>query len=204
MVCKKVVAFLGREGSGKSYQSNELIKRGYKKLSFANPLRKLAFKVVGLDFEEGMKQYDTLKRTELVFGMTFRNILEQLGEGVRAIDSDFWIKALVNDIRGTLENICIDDMRYPNEFIKLHDYCKEHGIEFKAYLCNYNSERYSGVNPHSSAKLANYLVDELHMADLQEVDYNTIATFESNNKTDKLEEELALKVKELLNGRPRR
>ena len=46
---QEVIAFLGRQGSGKNYQSDRLIKTGYKKLSFADPLRKMACKVIGID-----------------------------------------------------------------------------------------------------------------------------------------------------------
>ena len=102
MTCRKVIAFLGFQGAGKDYQCNLLTKQGFRKLSFADPLRKLACKVIGLDFDEAMKKYDELKKTPLINGYTFRNILEQLGEGVREIDSSFWIKAVINDITPTV------------------------------------------------------------------------------------------------------
>ena len=46
---REVIAFIGRQGSGKSYQSNKLVsERGFKKLSFADPLREIAFNVIGM------------------------------------------------------------------------------------------------------------------------------------------------------------
>ena len=58
---QEVIAFLGRQGSGKNYQSDRLIKTGYKKLSFADPLRKMACKVIGIDYEKAMRKYDELQ-----------------------------------------------------------------------------------------------------------------------------------------------
>lgn len=194
MTCNKVIAFLGFQGSGKDYQCYKLVKCGYKKLAFADPLRKLACKVIGLDFDKAMEQYDELKKTELINGYTFRNILEQLGEGVREIDPSFWIKAVINDIRGSIKNVCISDMRYPNEFLEIHDYCKEHKIEFHAYLCDYHSDRYDANNPHSSAQLANYLVNTLHKKDMEEIDYLTIAEYSGMSIAEELRRKLGERV----------
>lgn len=200
MTCKKVIAFLGKAGSGKNYQCSKLIKCGYRKLSFADPLRKLACKVIGLDFDKAMEQYDELKKTKLINDYTFRNILEQLGEGVRDIEPNFWVKAVIDEIRGSIKDICIDDVRYPNEYIELHDYCQEHGLEFHAYLCDYHSDRYDANNPHSSAQLANYLVDVLHKQDMEEIDYGTIAEYSSADILKKLKDTLKEKMEIFRNG----
>ena len=106
---QEVIAFLGKAGSGKGFQADRFVKRGYKKLSFADPLRKMACHVIGLDYNEAMKKYDELKKTPLVNNLTFRNILENLGSGVREIDEDFWVKAVIKGIRETTKNIVIDD-----------------------------------------------------------------------------------------------
>ena len=87
-------------------------------------------------------------------------------------------------------------MRYPNEYLMIHDFCKEHGIEFHAYLCDYHSDRYVSDNPHSSAKLASYLVHTLHKQDMEEIDYYTIAKYSGINKEEKLVEELGKRVGE--------
>ena len=66
---QEVIAFLGRQGSGKNYQSDRLIKTGYKKLSFADPLRKMACKVIGIDYEKAMRKYDELKKAEKIWAI---------------------------------------------------------------------------------------------------------------------------------------
>lgn len=187
---RRLVAFLGCEGSGKSYNSSKLVNEcGFTKVSFADALREMAFKVIGMDFEEGMKQYAELKKTELVNGQNFRNILENLGSALRAHDEDFWANALINKINDIETNICIDDMRYPNEFIKVYNYCKENNIEFKAYFCNYKSDVYRNDNPHESAKLANYLFN-LNYKDLQEISIDDIVAYGSEGKRSKLKQAL--------------
>lgn len=194
---REVIVFLGRQGSGKNYQSDKFIKRGYKKLSFADPLRRMACHVLGMDFEEAMKEYDKLKVTPLYKNLTFRNILENLGSGVREVDKDFWVKAVIEQIRTTEKNIVIDDMRYPNEYLLVADFCREHNITFRAYLCDYHSDRYNANNKHESAALANYLVDTVHLKDLQEVPRSTIEIYASKDKTDKLSEDLKEQVEKL-------
>jgi len=174
---REIIAFVGRQGSGKSYQASQLVKeRGFKKLSFADPLREIAFNIIGMDFEEGMKKYDELKRTEIINGLNFRNILENLGASVRKFDEDFWARALVKNIQETASNIVIDDMRYPNEFIAIRNYCNSTNSEFNAYYCNYKSEVYEEQNPHESAALSNYLAS-VGYNDLQLIDIKDIFSF---------------------------
>ena len=194
---QEVIAFLGKAGSGKGFQADRFVKRGYKKLSFADPLRKMACHVIGLSYNEAMKKYDELKKTLLVNNLTFRNILENLGSGVREIDEDFWVKAVIKGIRETTKNIVIDDMRYPNEFIEISHFCQEHNIMFKAYLCDFHSDRYDANNPHESAALANYLVNDLKLQDLQEVKISTILEYVNKTGVLKLQDKVAEKLQEM-------
>ena len=164
---REVIAFIGRQGSGKSFNAKKLAKeQGYQKISFADPLRHIAFNVIGMDYEEGMAKYDELKRTELFNGLTFRNILENLGSSVRQYDENFWATALTATIFNSMENVVIDDMRYPNEYFQVKTFCYSQGIEFKAYYCNYKSDVYEESNPHESAGLSNFLA-QLGYNDLQ-------------------------------------
>ena len=155
---RKVIAFCGKAGSGKDYSAQRLMMtRGFKRAAFADTLRDVAFQVIGMSFEDGMKQYDELKQTELINGLTFRNILENLGSGIRKYDKDFWAKGVLKVIDNCVDNICISDLRYPNEYWVLKDYCDKHGIIFKLVFCDYKSVRYEDNNPHESAQFATYL-----------------------------------------------
>ena len=59
---RKVIAFCGFESSGKTYSARRLFNTmGFVKTSFANTLRDVAFRVIGMSYEEGMKKYDELE-----------------------------------------------------------------------------------------------------------------------------------------------
>lgn len=176
---REIIAFIGRQGSGKSYQARRLEKeRGFKRLSFADPLREIAFNTIGLEFAEGMAKYDELKRTEIVNGLNFRNILENLGSSVRKYDVDFWVNALITTIRNSTEDIVIDDMRYPNEYDLLRSYCVAQNYNYRVYFCDHRSAAYDADNRHESAALSNYLA-QIGYVDSQLVNKKDIFAYKS-------------------------
>lgn len=193
---REVIAFIGRQGSGKSYQALKLkSEREFKKISFADPLRDVAFSVLGMTLEEGMPNYDYLKKTELYNGQTFRNMLENLGASIRKYDKDFWARALVEVIKGCTDNIVIDDMRYPNEYTIVKTYCITQGMDFRAYFCDYKSNVYVSNNTHESAGLSNYLAS-LGYRDLQLVDSKDILGYSVVNDKEILTiDQIAKKTK---------
>lgn len=175
---RKVIAFCGFEQSGKSYSAKRLMMTlGYKHAAFADALRDVAFHTIGMDFKEGMKQYEDLKKTNLINDLTFRNILENLGSAIRKYDKDFWAKAVLKLISECVENVCISDLRYPNEYWIIKKYCEENNIDFKLVFCDYHSEGYRDDNPHESAKFAKYLkeigyVDQEYVKEEDVLQYN--------------------------------
>lgn len=155
---RKIRAYCGFQGSGKDYSCKRLLETmGFQKVSFADPIRDIAFNVIGLPYEEGMLKYDELKNTEIINGLTFRNILENIGSSVRKYDKDFWVKAAIEIIKNSVKNICISDLRYYNEYALIKKYADENNIDFKLVFCDYHSKYYVDNNPHESAKLATYL-----------------------------------------------
>jgi hypothetical protein len=182
---RKVIAFCGFESSGKTYSAKRLFTTmGFAKTSFANALRDVAFKIIGMSYEEGMEKYAELKQIELINGLTFRNILENLGAGIRKYDEDFWTKGVLKFIEECPKNVCIDDLRYPNEYKVLKEYCKKNMIDFKLIFCDYHSETYRDDNPHESAQLAKYLKG-LGYKDQQIVDELDVLNFELLSKDKK-------------------
>ena len=185
---RKVIAFCGFESSGKSYSAKRLMTTmGFEKTSFANTLRDIAFSTIGIPFNEGMLKYDELKKTELINGLNFRNILENLGSAVRKYDEDFWARGVLNFIKSCPKNVCIDDLRYPNEYHVLKDYCKLTGIEFKLIFCDYHSENYREDNPHESALFAKFLKGRGYK-DQEVVDEFDIAEYEALRLGEEYEE----------------
>lgn len=155
---RKIIAFCGFESSGKSYSAKRLMMTmGFEKTSFANTLRDIAFQTIGIPLEEGMSQYDKLKHTELINGLNFRNILENLGAAVRKYDEDFWARGVLKFIKECPKNVCIDDLRYPNEYRVLKEYCDLTGTEFKLIFCDFKGKNYRDDNTHESALLAKFL-----------------------------------------------
>ena len=130
---------------------------GFKKVAFADALREVAFKTLGMTVEEGMSNYEELKTNPIYKDLTFRNILENLGSSIRRYDKTFWAKTVLVKIAQSFENICISDLRYANEYKVVKRYCDEHSIEFKLVFCDYHSAKYNDKNPHESARLAKYL-----------------------------------------------
>lgn len=185
MIKRKIRAFCGFEASGKSYSADRLMMTmGFKSLAFADSLREVAFKTIGIPFEEGMKNYSELKRTELINGLNFRNILENLGSAVRRYDKDFWAKTVVKQISECTDNICISDLRYPNEYFILKEYADKHDIDFKLVFCDYHSEHYRDDNPHESAAFAKYLKN-LGYKDQQFVSDIDVKTYKMLDATKK-------------------
>lgn len=176
---RTIIAFVGNAGSGKSYQSYLLTQKGYKELAFADVLRKIAFTSLGINFDDGMKNYDYMKTHEVIsvnltgsciISSTFRQFLEKLGsEGIRKYDNDFWCKGLIKEIEeNDYRKVCISDMRFFNEYNHIKKFSEDNDYEFKVIFCDYHSDRYDYNNSHVSAKLANYFVDKGYK-DLQEL-----------------------------------
>ena len=157
---RKVIAFCGFEQSGKDYSCRILMDtRGFKKVAFADALREIAFKMLGMTVEEGMSKYEDLKTNPIYGDLTFRNMLENLGSSIRRYDRNFWAKTVLVKIVESTENICISDLRYANEYKLVKQFCQDHGMEFRLVFCDYHSEKYNDKNPHESARLARYLKD---------------------------------------------
>lgn len=155
---RKIIAFCGFQKSGKDHSCKRLmLTKGFEKVAFADALRDISFTLLGLSAEDGMSHYEELKKTELFNGLSFRNILENLGSAIRKYDRDFWAKTVLCKIKTTNKNICISDLRYKNEYLVLKKFCERNDIEFKLVFCDYKSEGYDPNNPHESAMLAKHL-----------------------------------------------
>lgn len=168
---REIIAFVGRAGSGKDFQSNLLVDRGFKKVSFADPLREVIRNCLGMKKERFIQNYENYKNTYLFENQTLRNMLENTGSSLRIYDGQFFVRALINTIYKDNyrdENICISDLRYINEYTALAMKAVEEGDSFKCIFCDYHSPRYQAENNHSSAWLSNLLV-KLKYKDLQEV-----------------------------------
>lgn len=124
-----IVGISGFIGSGKDTIADYLITfKGFKRLSFAGPLKDAVSAIFGWDREllEGTTKYsrewrdqtDTwwAKRLDLPH-LTPRWVLQQWGTevGRRAFHDDIWIASIENKLMNIKDNVVISDCRFPNE-----------------------------------------------------------------------------------------
>lgn len=158
---KEIIAFIGRAGSGKDYQSALLQKQGYTKIAFADVLRHITADICRIPYEDMMEKYDDFKINEYFPNYTGRQLLENIGRAIRQYDDDFWVNSVLNKIKKeNIQKVVISDMRYINEYYTLKNFCSINEYDFKCIFCDFRSSRYQEYNNHESAKLSNYLANE--------------------------------------------
>lgn len=117
---KPSIGLLGANGAGKSTIADYLVaEHGYRKLSFAEPLRELARLNPAWAEWESTYGYDGGKRAIV----EFRQYLINLGEGIRKYDPVYFVKALAQQITDMDPDKpwVIDDVRKQVEVNFLHD-----------------------------------------------------------------------------------
>lgn len=113
------LAIVGGFAAGKTTLSNALVQHGYIRVSFARYLKEIAASVYngGTPIEKAqMFEVFTLdgERREI----SGRRILQELGQSVKAMDRNFWIRAMLNDIENGEHSggpFVTDDCRFPYE-----------------------------------------------------------------------------------------
>ena len=98
------IAFVGKAGSGKTTLAEYLVKKhGFRKFSFADAVKEIAYKYFGMVKKD-------------------RDLLQAIGEKLREIDKDVWIKILLAklDVADYVHAV-VDDCRYLNEAKALRD-----------------------------------------------------------------------------------
>lgn len=142
-----IISFSGRKSSGKTMLAEECIKRNFKKISFADKLKKITADIINCDPED---LYDPIKKEErfqqkvswseikpklenilnykielTVEDKIFENrreVLQFLGtEVLRAIDPEFHVNSLREQIKEG-EDYVLDDTRFQNELNLLSEY----------------------------------------------------------------------------------
>ena len=173
---REIRAFIGHHGSGKDYQCQQLVNLGnWQKLAFADPLRYIFFRIIGLSDEEGMRRYDELRKTVIFNGRTGQDMIASLGmDGIAHFKPDFLVNCVVDQIRslGDGINACISDLRMPAEYRALHKLAKNEGWAFSVVLCDYNSKRKDIDASHPTLKMPDYFIQKgyVHMEAIKEAD----------------------------------
>jgi hypothetical protein len=111
--------------SGKTFTANVLAQQGYRTMSFAEPVKRMAVEFImsfGYTKEQAVRFAWAHKEQEIpAIKTTARHILQTLGTdwGRKCIDGDIWIESMMRRIASCLRDedcrIIIDDVRFVNE-----------------------------------------------------------------------------------------
>ena len=145
------IAISGKMCSGKSFITNLLIKhfekenKHFKKLSFADDVYKIARELFNMKTKN-------------------RELLQSIGTKMREIDKDIWAKSTIERSK-KLQNVIIDDLRYPNELkylkknnfilIRLNISKEEQMKRLKETYPNTFHQHIENINHHSETSLDN-------------------------------------------------
>lgn len=119
---RKLIAFSGAAGAGKSEASNQAVARGYHRAKFANALKEmlrafLCYRGADETTIERMLEGD-LKgvSSEYFGGRTTRHAMQTLGTewGRKLIHPDLWVDTEI-DASSLFDHVVFDDCRFPNE-----------------------------------------------------------------------------------------
>ena len=145
----------GKAYSGKDTFGEAFIRAGYRRISFAEPLKEAVAIIAG----EPTHLYHTAEGKEgfsPVLNCTRRHALQQVGKGVRdVLDQDIWVRRALDEWdRMGRPNAVITDVRYDNEaelirqyggtVVKIERPNQEKGLEGTA--AQHESER--GISKH--------------------------------------------------------
>lgn len=156
----EVVGYCGVIGSGKDYRSTQLVKQGYTRLAFADPLKKLCYDVVGWKYDNSQPILQDLFKENYwnplykkVQPFSGRELLERAGQSLQeSFGSDFWCRAWESTVTSNnLSRVVVSDVRYKVEVRTLLKY------NTKLYFCNYKSSRYTLRNT-APEQLAQHLL----------------------------------------------
>jgi hypothetical protein len=97
------IAFTGKMCSGKDTATDYLVRKGFTKLSFADPIRELACKVYGTE--------QSVER---------RRFMQEVGQAGRRVNPLIWIQPVVMTVQQWPDAMfTLNDIRFPNELTAL-------------------------------------------------------------------------------------
>jgi len=113
------LAIVGGFAAGKTTLSEGLVQQGYTRVSFARYLKEIAARI----YNEGVQldktgEYEVVSLEGVSHTLSGREVLQQLGQAVKALDRDFWIRSLFIDLdNGNYGDgpFVTDDCRFPYE-----------------------------------------------------------------------------------------
>jgi len=128
----KRIAFAGEMGAGKSASASVLQDIGYFRLAFADVLRECLSPIYGLIDKRETYFVHQGDGTETGPVLTGRELLQQMGTAMRAVDSNIFMRAIARRVyeMGNVQMV-IDDVRFPAEA----RFLEEHGFKVFKLVC---------------------------------------------------------------------
>lgn len=122
---KPNIGLAGNMYAGKSTIAAALTEYGYQRMSFAGPLKNVAALAYGTidksDTYETVKPYGNTD-TAFTVEKSGREILQGIGQAIKSVDRDFWIKCFLRDAqRYPGVPLVVDDLRFKFEMQALRD-----------------------------------------------------------------------------------
>lgn len=165
---KEIIVMLGLATSGKDYNAQIFIERGYVKVAFADALRSALWEV--LEYEpKNNGEYANFKKNEVKYQVnpikqhkiTGRKLLQNIGSVFKKYTKNekFWNLALLNTIKdNNIENAIITDCRFPYEIEDILTLEKD-GYDVKFYWCCYSGNDYTKIlnDNHESEALNQFI-----------------------------------------------
>lgn len=114
-----LLGLVGKAGSGKDTLADELVKRGWVKIAFADALKQICIDYLGCSYDDVYTQEGKMKYNA-EWGMTNREILQRVGtEAMRnGFHPDTWVKILKIRVQKLLDEgrrVIVTDCRFGNE-----------------------------------------------------------------------------------------
>ena len=153
-----IIGFIGVVGSGKDYNANRVmsIDPSYKKYSFADEVRDFVWLALGWE-PKNNEEYELFKLTKIEFGnmsLRGRDMLINVGNGLRQKDPDVWINYWLKKIPSSFKNekVVVSDVRYYNEVKAIH------GLGGKVIFCYFISDKYNDKINSESERMSQKLI----------------------------------------------
>ena len=191
-----IIGLVGVIGSGKTFQRDLLISKGFTPIDFKDALIDMCEDLVGFpirgEYESFKSHIIGFNKIELSpnvkirnlqdysdscletypLAMTGRKLLQRLGtEVMRKRDPEYWTNAWAKSATSTLNNghgVVAADVRFPNEIKAIRGLAWTVGADCRIIFCDYKSPRYDATSKHESEVMAQALLQQGYQ-DLQEI-----------------------------------
>lgn len=146
---RKIIAYIGFEGSGKDYLTSKALalNENSTRIGFSDGVRRATFKHCGVQPKYG-KEYNKWKEEVMSkFGKTGREMLLQVGEGLRIGTPHVWSQKWYFTATWSCRDvIVVNDCRFGHEALAIIELANIWDAEVEFIFCNFKSPRYKVSN----------------------------------------------------------